>query len=62
MKPITAEWAAKTEGDFATRERESRVRKHPNYDGICVHGQQCGRNTSRPRYPRLESSSPRSMT
>ncbi len=41
MKPITAEWASKAEGDFATLERESRVRKHPNYDGICFHAQQC---------------------
>ena len=41
MKPITAEWVAKAEGDFATLERESRVRKHPNYDGICFHAQQC---------------------
>jgi HEPN domain-containing protein len=41
MKPITAEWAAKAEGDFATLERESRARKDPNYDGICFHAQQC---------------------
>jgi len=41
MKPITAEWVAKAEGDFATLERESRVRKDPNYDGICFHAQQC---------------------
>jgi HEPN domain-containing protein len=41
MKPIAAEWVAKAEGDFATLERESRVRKHPNYDGICFHAQQC---------------------
>lgn len=41
MKPMTAEWVAKAEGDFATLERESRVRKDPNYDGICFHAQQC---------------------
>jgi hypothetical protein len=34
MKPMTAEWVAKTEADFATAQRESRVRKNPNYDGI----------------------------
>lgn len=41
MKPITAEWVAKAEADFATAQRESRVRKEPNYDGICFHYQQC---------------------
>jgi HEPN domain-containing protein len=41
MKQMTAEWIAKAEGDFAIMERESRVRKCPNYDGICFHAQQC---------------------
>ncbi len=41
MKPITAEWISKAEGDFSIVERESRVRKNPNYDGICFHAQQC---------------------
>lgn len=41
MKPITREWVAKAEGDFATLARESRVRKRPNHDGICFHAQQC---------------------
>jgi HEPN domain-containing protein len=41
MKPITLEWVAKAEGDFAVLERESRVRKKPNYDDICFHAQQC---------------------
>jgi len=41
MKPITAEWVAKAEGDFATLERESRARKNPNYDAVCFHAQQC---------------------
>lgn len=41
MKPMTAEWVAKAEADFATAQRESRVRKNPNYDGICFHYQQC---------------------
>lgn len=31
----------KAENDFATMERESRVRKSPNYDGVCFHAQQC---------------------
>ena len=41
MKPLTAEWVAKAEGDFALMEREGRVRKNPSYDGVCFHAQQC---------------------
>lgn len=41
MKQITAEWIEKAENDFATAQRESRVRTNPNYDGICFHYQQC---------------------
>ena len=41
MRPITAEWVAKAEADFAVMERESRVRKNPSYDAVCFHAQQC---------------------
>jgi len=41
MKPITAEWVAKAEGDFAMMERECQVTENPSYDGICFHAQQC---------------------
>jgi HEPN domain-containing protein len=41
MKPLTSEWVAKAEGDFATASREIRVRKSPNYDAVCFHAQQC---------------------
>jgi HEPN domain-containing protein len=41
MKPLTAEWAAKAEGDFAVMEHEFGVADNPNYDGICFHAQQC---------------------
>lgn len=41
MKPMTAEWVGKAEGDFAMVERESRARKNPSYDGVCFHAQQC---------------------
>jgi len=61
MKPITAEWVAKAEGDFATLERESRVRKHPNYDGICFHAQQCAEKYLKAGYLKLESGLPKSM-
>ncbi len=41
MKPMTAEWITKAEGDFAVMERECLVTQNPNYDGICFHAQQC---------------------
>lgn len=41
MKPITAEWVAKAEGDFNMMERESSALENPSYDGICFHAQQC---------------------
>ena len=41
MTPLTQEWADKAEGDFATAQREFRVRKAPNYDAVCFHAQQC---------------------
>jgi HEPN domain-containing protein len=41
MKPTTAEWVAKAEGDFAVMERESQIETHPNYDAVCFHAQQC---------------------
>jgi HEPN domain-containing protein len=41
MKPMTAEWVEKAEGDFAIVLRESRARKNPSFDGICFHAQQC---------------------
>jgi HEPN domain-containing protein len=41
MKPMTREWVAKAEGDFAMVEREARARKNPSYDGLCFHAQQC---------------------
>jgi HEPN domain-containing protein len=41
MRPATAEWVAKSEGDFLTAGREIRARKSPNYDAVCFHAQQC---------------------
>lgn len=41
MQPLTAEWVAKAEADFATAQRESRIRRAPNYDAACFHAQQC---------------------
>jgi HEPN domain-containing protein len=41
MKPLTAEWVTKAEGDFEVAQRELRARKNPNYDAVCFHYQQC---------------------
>jgi HEPN domain-containing protein len=41
MKPLTREWVAKAEGDFASARRELRARRDPNYDSACFHAQQC---------------------
>lgn len=41
MKPMTIEWTAKAEADFATLERESQAVDRPNYDAVCFHAQQC---------------------
>lgn len=41
MKADAGEWVAKAEGDFYDAQRGIRARKHPNYDGVCFHCQQC---------------------
>ncbi len=56
MKQITVEWIAKAEDDFATAQRESRVRKNPNYDGICYHYQQCAEKYLKARLSEAEIS------
>ena len=41
MKPLSGEWVAKAEGDFASAQRELKARKSPNFDAACFHAQQC---------------------
>jgi HEPN domain-containing protein len=41
MKPLTAEWVEKAEGDLHSCLREVRARQHPNPDSACFHAQQC---------------------
>ncbi|HZF41749.1 MAG TPA: HEPN domain-containing protein [Blastocatellia bacterium] len=41
MKPETVEWVQKAEGDWNAANQLNRVRKDPNYDGVCFHCQQC---------------------
>lgn len=55
MKPITAEWIAKAEADFATLEREARVRKNPNHDAVCFHAQQCAEKYLKARMSEADS-------
>ena len=41
MKPLTREWTAKAEAEYASALRELRARKAPNHDAACFHAQQC---------------------
>ena len=41
MKPETAAWVAKAEGDFRTAKREIAALDLPNFDAVCFHAQQC---------------------
>ena len=41
MKPETAEWIEKAEGDFRTAGREKNSAEYPNYYAACFHAQQC---------------------
>ena len=59
MKPITAEWITKAEGDFTMVERESRARKNPNFDGICFHAQQCAEKYLKARLCEAEINFPK---
>ena len=56
MKPTAAEWVEKAEGDFATMQREFRVRKNPNNDAICFHAQQCAEKYLKARLAEADSS------
>lgn len=40
MPPDVAEWITKAEADWATAQREFRVRRRANYDAVCFHAQQ----------------------
>jgi HEPN domain-containing protein len=41
MNPLTREWIEKAEGDYHAAGLLFRARKHPNYDAVCFHAQQC---------------------
>ena len=40
MKPSTAEWVFKAEGDWEAARQLNRQRKNPSYDAVCFHCQQ----------------------
>jgi len=41
MKPLGLEWIQKAEADYASAQREARVRVNPNPDAVCFFCQQC---------------------
>src|SRR5947208_2628045 len=41
MSGTVKEWIAKAEGDFEAGNTLMRARKHPSYDAVCFHAQQC---------------------
>ena len=41
MPPDVVEWIAKAEADWATAQREFRVRRRANHDAVCFHAQPC---------------------
>ncbi len=59
MQPLTAEWVAKAEGDYATALRELRARKSPNYDAACFHAQQCAEKYLKARLQEETTAFPR---
>ena len=59
MKTITAEWAAKAEGDLATARRELQAEDTPNYDAACFHAQQCAEKFLKARLVEAQRSVPK---
>ncbi len=41
MRADAKAWVAKAEGDYHDVLRGIRARRHPNYDGVCFHAEQC---------------------
>ena len=59
MKPATAEWVAKAEGDFRTARREHLAAELPNYDAACFHAQQTAEKYLKARLVEAELVFPR---
>ena len=59
MKSSTLEWIDKAEGDFTTAQMIYRARKHPNYDAVCFHSQQCAEKYLKARFEEAGLTSPR---
>lgn len=59
MKPETAEWIEKAEGDFRTAEREKSTAEYPNYDAACFHAQQCAEKYLKARLVEAEKDFPK---
>lgn len=41
MTPLTTEWVEKAEEDWNAAQTLYRARKHPGYNAVCFHAQQC---------------------
>lgn len=41
MNAVLKEWLQKAEEDYCVATREIRARKHPAYNAVCFHAQQC---------------------
>lgn len=54
MKRLTDEWVLKAEDDYAVARREYRVRKHPCFDAVCFHAQQCAEKYLKARLQEAE--------
>lgn len=59
MRPETAEWVEKAEGDYRTARREFFAPESPNYDAVCFHAQQCAEKYLKARLVEAGVSFPR---
>jgi len=61
MNPRTTEWVEKAEGDWNAARQLNRVRKDPNYDGVCFHCQQSAEKYLKARLEEAGISFPRTQ-
>ena len=59
MKPATAEWIAKAEGDFRTACREEQAADLPNFDAVCFHAQQTAEKYLKARWVEADQDFPK---
>src|SRR5438094_130320 len=59
MNETVREWVNKAEGDFNAASTLMRARKHPYYEGVCFHAQQCIEKLMKAALIRRELTPPR---